>query len=55
MRDINGHMVAAIAGGYYAESKGMEIWNPLDGSVKIQTSVIPPEATAAVGKQDKFL
>ncbi len=50
MRDNNGQMLAAVVGGYFAESKGMEVWNPNDGSVKIQASVIPPEQSSSTGK-----
>jgi hypothetical protein len=50
MRDNNGQMLAAVVGGYFAESKGMEVWNPNDKSVKIQTSVIPPEQSSSTGK-----
>jgi len=32
----------------------MEVWNPTDGSVKIQTSVIPSEISGTTSKQAVF-
>ncbi len=44
MRDKNGVMVAAVLGGEL--SKGMEVWNPKNQSVKNITTSIPPEINA---------
>jgi hypothetical protein len=48
MRDKNGVMVAAVLGGEL--SKGMEVWNPKNQSVKIITTAIPPETSAGTKK-----
>jgi hypothetical protein len=51
MREKNGNMVAAVLGGAFAESKGMEVWNPINQSVKVITNAIPPEIGGATGTQ----
>jgi len=33
--------LVAIAGGTHAEGRGMEIWNPVKGTVEIVTPVLP--------------
>ena len=43
IQDQNGDMVVAIVG------KGMEIWNPLDGSAKVISTAIPPEVPSNTG------
>ena len=51
---MKGNTFVAIVGGYFPHSKGMEIWNPLDGSVKIMTDMIPPEIGAPAGKYASY-
>ena len=52
LEDENGAPLVAVAGG---DSKGMEIWNPKDGTVTTQIEVLPPEGGSSVGLQDAQL
>ena len=45
-KDKYGPLLVVVAGGFYADSKGMEAWNPVDGSVE----TIVPELTQEVGQ-----
>ena len=54
IKDLKGNTFVAIVGGLFPESKGMEIWNPLDGSVKMMTDMIPPEIGAPAGKYTSY-
>ena len=42
----------AVAGGLLANSKGMELWNPMDDSLEIVTDVLPPEEGRTTGLQN---
>jgi hypothetical protein len=44
IQNLNGDKVVAIVG------KGMEVWNPQDGSTKIVSTAIPPEVALNAGK-----
>ena len=33
----------AIAGGWFHDSRGLEIWNPEDGTVTLASKELPPE------------
>ena len=39
----NGEPLVAVAGGLHKDSRGMEIWNPSDGTVELVTEELPQE------------
>ena len=45
----NGEPLVAIAGGLPFDSKGMEIWNPLDGNVELVAQLLPTETESSLG------
>ena len=49
IKTIDGQSVVAIVGGRYAQSKGMEIWNPSDGSIKTVLDAFPLEVLSTTG------
>ena len=44
-----------MAGGLSENSKGMELWNPMDDSLGIVTDVLPPEEGRTSGLQNAQL
>ena len=45
----DGEPVVAIIGGYEANQKGMEVWNPRSKTVELLWDVIPPEEGGTEG------
>jgi len=45
----DGKPVVAIIGGFEANQKGMEVWNPRAKTVELLWDVIPPEEGATYG------
>ncbi len=41
--------MVAVAGGLQSNSKGMELWNPMDDTLEIVSDVLPPEEGRATG------
>ena len=45
LKGVNGEHLVAVAGG---QSDGTEIWNPLDGSVKLVSDDFPPLTNSSI-------
>jgi hypothetical protein len=45
----DGEPLVAIAGGLPFDSKGMDIWNPADGTVELVTLLLPTETDSSLG------
>ena len=45
-------VLVAVAGGLLSNSKGMELWNPVDDTLEIVTEVLPPEEGRETGLQN---
>ena len=52
IQDVDGFSKVAIVGG---TSKGMEFWNPLDGTVELVISQLPPEEGAVQGLTNSYV
>lgn len=52
IKDVDGMSKVAIIGG---KSKGMEFWNPLDGSVELVTAQLPAEDGSVHGLMDSYV
>ena len=43
VKNLNGDLLVAVAGGSYPGSKGLEVYNPKDGSVTLLSEYLPQE------------
>ena len=43
VKDLHGDLLVAVAGGSYPGSKGLEVYNPKDGSVTLLSEYLPQE------------
>ena len=43
VKDLNGDLLVAVAGGSSPGSKGLEVYNPKDGSVTLVSEYLPQE------------
>ena len=49
LKGKNEEPLVAIAGGLPFDSKGMDIWNPIDGTVELVTELLPTETENSLG------
>ena len=49
LKNSNGDSLVAIAGGLHPDGKGLEIWSPLDGTVKLVSKLLPTETSKSLG------
>ena len=49
MKNSNGDILVAVAGGAHPDSKGLEIWSPSEGTVKLATRMLPTETMKSFG------
>ena len=49
MRNSNGDPLVAIAGGLHRDGKGLEIWSPTEGTVKLASKFLPTETPSSFG------
>ena len=49
LKGRNQEPLVAIAGGIAIDSKGLEIWNPLDGAIKLVSELLPTESENSFG------
>ena len=49
LKGKNQQPLVAIAGGLASDSKGLEIWNPKDGTIKLVSELLPTESEGSFG------
>ena len=55
VKGSNGEPLVAVAGGITADSKGLEIWNPLKASVELIDDLLPTETASSLGLNHAML
>lgn len=48
MKNSNGDSLIAVAGGIHPDGKGLEIWSPTDGIVKLVSEILPTETSQSL-------
>ncbi len=49
MKNSNGDTLVAVAGGAHPDGKGLEIWSPIEGTVKLESQMLPTETLKSFG------